>query len=296
MEHLVRRSITTMYRSYHEPLTLDDLARSAMVSKFHFLRVFTRVTGVTPGRFLSAVRLHEAKRLLRTTSLNVADISAQVGYSSTGTFSRRFSESVGVSPTKYRHLAYERCTGQPVTAGTPGPFGLRKHPGPTRTTTALLPVRRAPRERATTEGHAQSQHRHSSTIHGLITVEGAPLPAAFIGLFNSPILQGRPVTATSVRAPGRFHLADIPAGEWYLHALSPASGRTPGLAAVPGLAATSPYDAGALLVGMVGPIRVAQTMDIHINMALRPFDWSRPPILSALMDMAPLDLSPEQAA
>ncbi|MFG2648254.1 helix-turn-helix transcriptional regulator [Streptomyces sp. NPDC048436] len=296
MEHLVRRSITTMYRSYHEPLTLDDIARSAMVSKFHFLRVFTRVTGVTPGRFLSAVRLHEAKRLLRTTSLNVADISAQVGYSSTGTFSRRFSESVGVSPTRYRHLAYERCTGQPDTAGTPKAFGLPGTSGSTSTPTALLPVRRTPRERAAAEDHAPSRPRQSSTIHGLITVEGAPLPAAFVGLFNSPILQGRPVTATSVRAPGRFHLSGVPDGEWYLHALSPARGLDQGVTSAPGLAAVPPYDATTRLVGMVGPIHVTQNMDIHINVALRPSDWSMPPILSALMDMDPLDLSPEQAA
>nr|ABS50455.1 NapR1 [Streptomyces aculeolatus] len=98
MEHLVRHAVTTIRERFFEPLSLDDLAQSVRVSKYHFLRVFTRVTGVTPGRFLSAVRLHEAKRLLLSTSLTVADISAQVGYSSTGSFTRRFTESVGLSP------------------------------------------------------------------------------------------------------------------------------------------------------------------------------------------------------
>ncbi|WP_425442561.1 helix-turn-helix domain-containing protein [Streptomyces colonosanans] len=91
-----------MRENYHEPLVLDDLARSAMMSKFYFIRVFQRTTGVTPGRFLSAVRLHEAKSHLVHSSLNVAEISARVGYSSASTFSRRFTASVGLSPTQFR--------------------------------------------------------------------------------------------------------------------------------------------------------------------------------------------------
>jgi len=100
----VERAINTMNSNLGERLTIDDLARSAMFSKFHFSRVFQRVTGVSPGRFLSAMRLNEAKRLLITTSITVADISHQVGYNSVGTFSSRFRYSVGVSPTTYRQL------------------------------------------------------------------------------------------------------------------------------------------------------------------------------------------------
>src|ERR687887_1129758 len=93
-----------MQQNLGERLTIDDMARSAMFSKFHFSRVFQRVTGVSPGRFLSAMRLEEAKRLLLTPSLTVADISHRVGYNSVGTFSSRFRHSVGVSPTTYRQL------------------------------------------------------------------------------------------------------------------------------------------------------------------------------------------------
>src|SRR3954464_11708012 len=74
MEHLVRHAVTTIRERFWEPLSLEELARGAMVSKYHFLRVFTRVTGVTPGRFLCAVRLQEAKVLLLSTQLTVADI------------------------------------------------------------------------------------------------------------------------------------------------------------------------------------------------------------------------------
>ncbi|MFD0592037.1 helix-turn-helix domain-containing protein [Catellatospora coxensis] len=73
-----------------------------MFSKFHFSRMFQRVTGLSPGRFLSALRLQQAKQLLVTTSFNVSDISLRVGYTSVGTFSTRFTRSVGLSPTIYR--------------------------------------------------------------------------------------------------------------------------------------------------------------------------------------------------
>ena len=72
------------------------------VSPFHFSRMFAKATGVTPGRYLTAVRLFEAKRLLLTTSLTVSDIVCSVGYSSVGTFTSRFTRAVGMTPTQYR--------------------------------------------------------------------------------------------------------------------------------------------------------------------------------------------------
>jgi AraC family transcriptional regulator len=102
VDRAVVRVIEAMYQRIGDELTVDDMARTAMYSKFHFSRMFRHVTGVSPGRFLSAVRFQEAKRLLSTTSLSVAEISNRVGYSSLGTFSTRFKSSVGVTPTEYR--------------------------------------------------------------------------------------------------------------------------------------------------------------------------------------------------
>src|SRR5919198_4395024 len=104
VKRAVERAIETMQENLGERLTIDDMARSALFSKFHFSRVFQRVTGVSPGRFLSAMRLEEAKRLLVSTSYTVSDISHRVGYKSVGTFSTRFRSSVGVSPSTYRQL------------------------------------------------------------------------------------------------------------------------------------------------------------------------------------------------
>lgn len=102
MQDAVKRVIQFMNERLDEPMTIDDLARAAGFSKFHFTRLFHRETGLSPARFLSALRMEEAKRLLVTTTLRVADISLQVGYTSIGTFTTRFTTSVGVSPTRYR--------------------------------------------------------------------------------------------------------------------------------------------------------------------------------------------------
>lgn len=102
MHMAVQRAIGTMHQRYHEPITLTDLAAEVFVSPFHFSRIFAKATGVTPGRYLTAVRLFEAKRLLLTSSLTVSDIVCTVGYSSVGTFTSRFTRAVGMSPSQYR--------------------------------------------------------------------------------------------------------------------------------------------------------------------------------------------------
>jgi AraC-like DNA-binding protein len=107
IEEAVHRVIDLMRENLGENLTVDDMARVAMYSKFHFTRVFQRVTGMSPGRFLSALRLKEAKRLLLSTELPVTEISYRVGYSSIGTFGSRFTQAVGMSPSGYRR--HGRC-------------------------------------------------------------------------------------------------------------------------------------------------------------------------------------------
>ncbi|WP_367138208.1 helix-turn-helix domain-containing protein [Saccharothrix sp. HUAS TT1] len=103
MHDAVQRAIKMMRANYYEPLTLRDVAGAALVSPFHFSRLFHAAVGVPPGRYLTAVRLFEAKRLLLTTWMNVADIVATIGYSSVGTFTTRFTRAVGLSPTQYRN-------------------------------------------------------------------------------------------------------------------------------------------------------------------------------------------------
>jgi AraC family transcriptional regulator len=187
IEQAVGRVIATMRENLGEPLTVDDMARTAMFSKFHFSRFFQRVTGVSPRRFLSALRLHEAKHLLVHTTLTFTDISHRVGYTSVGTFSYRFTASVGVSPTIYRQLNGDlRAT------------GTHHHPAP--------PARTA-------------------SIHGQVHAAGPDhLGLIFIGLFADPIPRGQPVRCTILHRTGPYRLANIPYGNWYLLAHSLAAG------------------------------------------------------------------------
>ncbi|MEV4625771.1 helix-turn-helix transcriptional regulator [Micromonospora sp. NPDC049523] len=166
-----------MLDNLSEPLTIDDMARVAMFSKFHFSRMFQRATGLSPGRFLSALRLQRAKQLLVSTSLNVADISMRVGYTSVGTFSSRFSRSVGLSPTTYRRL---------------GGFAPQIHPdsgaeGAYGTVRGVI-------------------HPHPTTARQL----------TFVGLFPDRIPEGRPVSCAILDRAGQYALEKVPKGAWYL--------------------------------------------------------------------------------
>lgn len=98
----VERAKNFMREHLGDPITVDDVARTAFFSRFHFTRLFHRLTGMPPGRYLARLRLREAMRLLRTTDKKVIEVTFAVGYSSVGTFSARFSEQVGISPTEYR--------------------------------------------------------------------------------------------------------------------------------------------------------------------------------------------------
>ncbi|MEU9067521.1 AraC family transcriptional regulator [Streptomyces sp. NPDC048306] len=90
---------------YQDSLTLTELSRQVGLSRFHMARLFSQETGLPPGLFLTAVRLEQARWKLLHSEDNIADVSLQVGYSSIGTFTTRFTQVTGVSPGKYRRLA-----------------------------------------------------------------------------------------------------------------------------------------------------------------------------------------------
>lgn len=84
------------------PVLLEQAAAIACMSPFHFHRLFARAYGETPHTFVTRHRIDRAKALLAATDLTVLEICLQVGYSSVGTFSRRFAELVGRTPSDYR--------------------------------------------------------------------------------------------------------------------------------------------------------------------------------------------------
>jgi AraC-like DNA-binding protein len=87
---------------YTAPLTVDDLAAAACLSRAHFSREFRRAFGESPYSYLLTRRLERAATLLRGTDYTVADICMQVGLTSVGSFTSSFRRAYGMTPTEYR--------------------------------------------------------------------------------------------------------------------------------------------------------------------------------------------------
>lgn len=101
LPHL-RRARDHIDRHYQAALDLDQLARVAGVSKYHFARGFEAAYGETPIRYLTRRRIERAQDLLRSANLTVTEVCMLVGFSSLGSFSSRFTKLVGETPTAYR--------------------------------------------------------------------------------------------------------------------------------------------------------------------------------------------------
>ncbi|MGK5550571.1 helix-turn-helix transcriptional regulator [Actinomadura kijaniata] len=194
MNNAVESAIKFICRRYHEPLSLADIADSAILSRFHFCRTFRNATGVSPGRFLSAIRIYQAKRMLLNTEMSVADISFAVGYNSLGSFSNYFTESVGVSPGRFRRMSKS------------GGF-------------------QAPRPARPSSPH--------ETVSGTITLPpGYARARVCVGAFDTPLVQRQPAAFTIVDAsssgqPSPYRLEGVPVGDWFLHAVAVADNTDP---------------------------------------------------------------------
>ncbi|MEN8652118.1 helix-turn-helix transcriptional regulator [Streptomyces sp. 21So2-11] len=109
LEDLVRlrRARDRMDRDYAQPLDVPALANVALMSPGHFSRSFRAAFGETPYRYLMTRRVERAKALLRRGDMSVTDVCFAVGCTSLGSFSSRFTELVGESPSAYRARSHE---------------------------------------------------------------------------------------------------------------------------------------------------------------------------------------------
>jgi AraC-like DNA-binding protein len=98
----LRRARDLMDLRFADPLDLEQMAAQAGFSKFHFARAFKDAYGETPANYLSRRRVERAKDLLRSANLTVTEVCMLVGFSSLGSFSSRFSEMVGMSPSAFQ--------------------------------------------------------------------------------------------------------------------------------------------------------------------------------------------------
>lgn len=95
--------IAYIHQYIDEPLPLSRLASYVAYSPYHFTRLFKERMGLPPLYYVSSLRLQKAKDLLIHTNMSVRDIGLEIGQQSLGTFSSRFTEKVGVSPTEFRN-------------------------------------------------------------------------------------------------------------------------------------------------------------------------------------------------
>jgi AraC family transcriptional regulator len=88
-------------------LTIADVAAECKLTPSHFARSFRRSTGVAPHEFLSQLRIDEAKRLMQSTKLPLADVALICGFGDQSYFTRVFSRNVGASPGAWRKARSE---------------------------------------------------------------------------------------------------------------------------------------------------------------------------------------------
>jgi AraC-like DNA-binding protein len=182
----VERVISAMRGQLDQPMTLRELARIGFASPYHFNRTFRQITGVPPLQFLYALRLEAAKRMLTETQKKVIDICYEVGYSSVGTFTRRFADVLGVSPVRFRKL-----TGRRSKSSSP----------------------------AGADGLAGARLSHGSQVSGCVTAPAHFHGVIAVGLFTTRIPQGKPVSCALIQNNSMYQMEGVPDGEYYLFAV-----------------------------------------------------------------------------
>jgi AraC-like DNA-binding protein len=138
-EHLqdlarLRRVRDRIDREYAKPLDVEALARDAHMSAGHFSRRFRQAYGESPYSYLMTRRIERAMALLRGGDMSVTEVCFEVGCSSLGTFSTRFTELVGMPPGAYRRHEAGAMAGMPpcVAKQVSRPIRNREAPAPTR--------------------------------------------------------------------------------------------------------------------------------------------------------------------
>jgi AraC family transcriptional regulator len=241
----VEQVILAMQKRMHEPLSLQTMANIALLSPYHFNRVFRFITGITPCRYLTVLRMEAAKRLLLSTQLSVSEVCFGVGFKSQGSFTRDFTRFVGLSPHRLRRLA----------AGFDPCVLVSPHHG--------TDVPQAPTLGVNVTGRVAGPE----AFEGLV----------FVGLFTTPFPQGRPAgCALLARLNTTYGVAHVPDGRYHVFAAAFEQTEDP-------LTLLTP-DYNTLLVGTSASsvlVREGQTAG-PTDVTLRPMRLTDPPILVAL--------------
>jgi AraC family transcriptional regulator len=183
----VERAIAYMKANLAEDFDLDQLARVAAISKYHLVRVFGEMTGISPRYFLACLRIQRAKELLLTSEPTVTEVCFEVGYTSLASFSSSFHELVGMTPEAFRALPRKLTVKQFASA---------------------------------VWGYLASDRNVSGAIlEGTVETASASRGFIFVGTFTRGVPQGIPFSGTVLVKPGTFCIErpDLPA--FYLMAV-----------------------------------------------------------------------------
>lgn len=186
----IDEAIAYIHRHIDEPLPLSRLAGHAAYSTYHFTRIFKEKIGLSPLHYVSALRLQKAKDLLLRTNLSIRDIGLEIGQQSLGTFTTRFTERVGVTPSEFRNSAQ-------------------------RADSFLRSLQMLDDWRS----HLPDSYPNAQ-IEGTVRAERPFEGVVLIGLFAKPIPEGRPLYGTLISSLGDFCLPNVRPGTYYLMATS----------------------------------------------------------------------------
>ncbi|MED4599188.1 AraC family transcriptional regulator [Paenibacillus validus] len=182
--------IAYIHQHIYDPLPLSRLAQYAGYSPYHFTRIFKERIGLFPPILCSSLRLQKAKDLLLRTNLTVRDIALEIGQQSLGTFTTRFTERVGVTPSEFRNSTLQAgnhlCSLQMLSDWRMSSPAVTAH------------------------------NQIRGTVQAEIPFEGVIL----IGLFAKPIPEGLPLYGTLLSSLGDFCFMNVTPGTYYLMATS----------------------------------------------------------------------------
>lgn len=94
-------------KNYKENLTLEELSKIAGISKYHFIRLFTKEVGITPYKYLELTRINEAKKMLQN-GAPIIEVAIRNGFSDQSHFTNLFKKTIGITPKQYQVIFEER--------------------------------------------------------------------------------------------------------------------------------------------------------------------------------------------
>ncbi|SER23839.1 AraC-type DNA-binding protein [Gracilibacillus ureilyticus] len=180
--------IAYIHEHLDDALTLSHLAHQAAYSPYHFSRIFKQKTGLSPHQYVSSLKLQRAKSLLLNTNLTIRDISMEIDQQSLGTFTTRFTERVGMTPTQFRK-------------------------SPDQVNMYLQSLK----YHSNLKQHFIMGDQYNN-VEGIIEAEVPLHGVILIGLFSKPIPEGLPQYGTLLSSLGYFKFTDVRPGIYYLMA------------------------------------------------------------------------------